>query len=249
MKKRLARWLLCACLLLGCMGSAFAKDAPCIYAGNVYGSAGSTVEVPVFLSGCGGFADLAIEIGYDADAMTLVGVADRTPEGALCVTSQYFSANPYSLHWMSAENVRYNGVLAILTFRLGADASGEYAVTVSAYRGRNGDFQDGVDVNYDEKFQPLGLQYEGGVVEAGAESARTVRVCVGERQVELAAAHPLCGEILIAVYQSSGQLAAVYVRPAAESVLLPEHLDGETAAVFWLDRGLPVCPMKTVDLL
>lgn len=83
----------------------------------------------------------------------------------------------------------------------------------------------------------LGLQYEDSVVEVGMEGARTVHISIGEHPVELTAAYPLRGEILIAVYQESGRFAAVYICPAAESVLLPEHLSGQTAAVFWLDRG------------
>lgn len=246
MKKRFVALLLALGLLLGCASAVRAADAPRVFVGNVSARAGETVEVPVYLSGCGGFMSLALAIGYDADAMTLLGAENAAPGGAYWVTSEYYSANPYVLLWLSTANVQYNGVLATLTFRLHADASGEYPVTVAAYHGRDGDYDDDT-LNYDEENKPLGLQFAPGVVEA-AEHARTVQVSVGSRQAALTAEHPLRGEIWAVAYRASGQFAAAYSCPAAETVQLPEITGGGTVKLLWLDGGLPVCPAETLTL-
>lgn len=246
MKKRFVALLLALGLLLGCAGAVRAADAPRVFVGNVSARAGETVEVPVYLSGCGGFMSLALAIGYDADAMTLLGAENAAPGGAYWVTSEYYSANPYVLLWLSTANVQYNGVLATLTFRLHADASGEYPVTVAAYHGRDGDYDDDT-LNFGEESQPLGLQFAPGVVEA-AEHAQTVQVSLGSRQAALTAEHPLRGEIWAVAYGASGQFAAAYSCPAAETVQLPEITGGGTVKLLWLDSGLPVCPAETLTL-
>ena len=246
MKKRFVALLLALGLLLGCAGTARAADAPRVSVGNVSARAGETVEVPVYLSGCGGFMSLALAVGYDASAMTLIGAENAVPGSAYWVTSEYYSADPYVLLWLSTANVQYNGVLATLTFRLSADASGEYPVTVAAYHGRDGDCDDDT-LNFGEENQPLGLQFAPGVVEA-AEGPRTVQISVGSRQATLTAEHPLRGEIWAVAYKASGQFAAAYSCPAAETVQLPEITGGGTVKLLWLDSGRPVCLAETLTL-
>ena len=72
---------------------------------------------------------------------------------------------PYNMSWDSTSNVKYNGSLATLTFEVRKDAeNGEYPITVSYYKGINKNYTDGVDVNYDEDFEPFALNYISGSI-------------------------------------------------------------------------------------
>lgn len=147
-----------------CTVSAFAETAPIVTVGNAIGKTGESVEIPVILENNAGFSSLGIEIGYDETALTLTNVVASSSTGATFTKAQMFTINPYNMSWDSASNTTFNGTLVTLTFEIIAKANGDYPVIIDYYKGRNGNYIDGNNVNYDENFEPLGLAYVSGKV-------------------------------------------------------------------------------------
>ena len=117
------------------------------------------------LSGCGGFTDLGVEIEYDRGVMQLVYVETNPSVGLDCTTAQDLEKNPYNIGWNGTSNTNFNGTLATFRFRISPNVpEGEYVVNVDYYKGRNGDYKDGISVNYDENDNPLNLRYEDGFI-------------------------------------------------------------------------------------
>lgn len=129
-------------------------------------SPGGTTEVTVSLSGCKGFSNLGIQIGYDSNALTLISAENNSSVGATYTAAQQITASPYNMSWNSAtSNNTFNGALATLTFKAKDNAAeGKYPITVSYYTGRDGDYIDGESVNYDIDHKPLNLSYTDGAI-------------------------------------------------------------------------------------
>ena len=127
---------------------------------------GNTVQVRLMLDENPGFANLSLVIGYDADVMTLTKVENKV-SGTEHTESQKLTANPYMLTWNSGtRNCTASGTLAILTFQIKDTAVyGVYPISVSFYQGRNQDYTDGVNVNYDQSRNALPLVYVGSSAE------------------------------------------------------------------------------------
>jgi len=140
------------------------ENAPVISVSNETCLDGRTVDVVVSISNNTGFTNLGIEIEYDP-VFTLIGVSEHTAVNALVTKAQTLEAYPYNIGWDSISNVDYNGDLVTLTFAVqeGIDP-GDYGIFVDYYKGRNGDYIDGISVNYDENENPLNLQYENGII-------------------------------------------------------------------------------------
>ena len=132
--------------------------------GSATGAKGDFVSIPVVLSANTGFANLGIEIGYDKEALVLTSVVPSPEVGATYSPAQTLSANPYNMMWYSNTNTNFSGTLATLTFEIITDKTGEYPVTVDYYKGRNGNFIDGINVNYNENFDGIDLMYTSGSV-------------------------------------------------------------------------------------
>lgn len=130
------------------------------------GYRGENVDVTLDLSNNEGFANLGFEISYDSSVLTLLSVEDNSGVGATCTTAQSIIANPYNIGWDSVSNVCYNGNLATFTFKIADNAkAGTYDIGLSYYKGRNGNYTDGVSVNYDDHENPLGLCYSNGRID------------------------------------------------------------------------------------
>ena len=139
--------------------------AAIVSVGSVETLDNKTITVDVALADCAGFADLALEIGYDANVLTLTEVTDVLGQGEFTV-SETLGVNPYLLWWTNDSNVSYNGTVATLTFTVAEGApAGNYPITVSHYKGPKGTYIDGDDCNYDENYVALNLDYVDGNVE------------------------------------------------------------------------------------
>ena len=127
---------------------------------------GNTVQVRLMLDRNPGFANLSLVIGYDADVMTLTKVENKV-SGTEYTGSQTFAANPYMLTWNSGtQNCTASGTLATLTFQIKNTAAyGVYPISVSFYKGLQGTYKDGVNVNYDQSRNALPLVYVGSSAE------------------------------------------------------------------------------------
>lgn len=216
-----------------------------VKAGVVSGTAGGTVSVPITLSNNTGFANLGIEVGYDSSVMTLKNAA-AGQTGATYTAAQSTTTNPYNMDWDSTSNNTFNGTLATLDFEIaGNAAAGNYPITVSYYKGRNGNYEDGSDVNYDENFAPLNLSYVTGYVTVSGAAASGKSISVGNVQnngvlsfeASFKSDESITGIAIAAVYDHEGALIAVKQYAAASEV--PFSFSGiENAAmvkVFWWD--------------
>lgn len=127
---------------------------------------GNTVQVRLMLDENPGFANLSLVIGYDADVMTLTKVENKV-SGTEHTESQKLTANPYMLTWNSGtQNCTASGTLAILTFQIKNTAAyGMHPISVSFYKGLQGTYKDGVNVNYDQSRNALPLVYVGSSAE------------------------------------------------------------------------------------
>ncbi|MBQ1947138.1 MAG: hypothetical protein II359_00820 [Clostridia bacterium] len=221
--------------------------------GSVTAQKGDTVEIPVTLSGNTGFASLGIEIGYDSSVLSLTGVTEGSV-GATFTKSQTLTTNPYNLGWNCTDNNTFNGTLATLTFTVLTDVAGVYPVTVSYYKGRNGSYTDGFDVNYDENFDALGLSYKSGSVTVEGSTTPTVQVNIGNQSITLVSDNDtLSGAVLVAHYDSDGRMIELRSCPAA-SVITPDlsaPTSGDTVTALWwhdIDSMQPLANSGTVTI-
>lgn len=138
-------------------------DVPQIVLTGAKTSADTTVTVDVSIANNPGFISLNLEINYDTTYLTLTGITANSGVGATFTKAQSYTKVPYNFAWSSTDNVYYNGSLATLTFTVSADApDGVYPITVSYYKGVNGNYTDGIDVNFDTNYEPLNLSYVSG---------------------------------------------------------------------------------------
>ena len=139
--------------------------SPVISVSNIEAKPGNEIEVTVNIEKNAGFADLNIEIGYDESVMELVNVEPAEGIAGIFTPAEDNNVNPFNMSWDSESNIKYNGVLATLTFVLKDDAAvGLYPITVDYYKGINNDYVDGEDVNYDENERPIAFIYVDGSV-------------------------------------------------------------------------------------
>ena len=110
---------------------ASALPAASVTADAVVGKPGEEAAVTLSLANDPGIAYLKLKIGYDAEALTLIGVENAGLLGGTFTTSETMDTNPFVLQWMSASNSTGNGLLATLTFRIASDAAGDLPVSVS----------------------------------------------------------------------------------------------------------------------
>ena len=255
MKRRLFCCLLAAMLLIGSLPTVQAASTPRVSVQTVSATAGDEVSVTVTLSGNTGFSDLSIELDYDPAILTLV----RAEQEALTSDcrqsqSQHLTDRPYSLIWLSGTSLcEANGTLATLTFCISEDApSGDTPVSVSFYKGRQGNNEDGVNVNYqmdaNENQTPLGLTYASGSVNVRAMPDTEVTVSLGGRQAALSARHPMTGQIYIASYTSEGRMLGVSIRDAAGTVSAVPASGAAYVRLMWLDGCRPVCASQQITL-
>lgn len=146
-------------------GSASNENGGTIILSNTDGRAGDVVEITLNINDNSGFSNLGLEINYDNSALTLLSVKENEDTGAIFTPAESISKNPYNVAWDSASNIYFNGRLATFTFKIADNAPvGEYPVEISYYKGRNGNYTNGEDVNYNENDSPLNLRYESGYI-------------------------------------------------------------------------------------
>lgn len=245
MKRIIIGCLLTVLLLFSLPISAAAAAKPNVSIQCVSAESGETVSVAVILSRNTGFADLSLEIEYDAAALQLVKVEQNTAVGGNFTTSEHPFQQPYVLNWVATSNNTFNGTLAVLRFQISTDAAGEYPITISYYKGMNGDYIDGDDVNYNQDFEPLHLTYSAGKITV-EEPETQITVTLGGKTEVLSAKHALTGQICVAGYRENGQLCSVKFYPAAEKITASVDTGAIRAKVFWLDSSRPVCAAKTI---
>ena len=234
-------------------------------AGNASCAAGGTVSIPITVSGNTGFANLGIEIGYDSSVLTLRSAA-AAQTGAIYTPAQNITANPYNMILDSTTNNSYNGTLATLEFEVaGNAAAGNYPITVSFFSGRDGGYEDGLDVNYDENFTPLSISYTNGyiTVESAAPSGKSISVGNVQGNVRsggdisfkasFRSDEGITGVAIAAVYDNAGKLIAAKNFDATSEVDFSfiNVSDAAMVKVFWwesINDVIPQTESKTIML-
>ena len=202
-------------------------EAPKIKLGSASAKPGETVEIPITLSGNTGFNSLGIEIDYNSDIMTLTDVEVNSSVGGLYMSSAEFSAKPYNLSWTEFMKANtYNGIIATLTFKISDNASaGEYPITLDYYKGRDGNFVDGVDVNINNG-AAVGFTYESGMLMVGKASLPSIQIPPDDIEISdtgfkfsVKVANPNPDDIVIAVsYDDNNTILEVNLYKAKETV-------------------------------
>lgn len=244
--------ILLLCFIFNIFSVSYASATASVTVGNADGVCGDTIEIPISLSGNTGFVSLGLEIDYDSSVLELTSVNENTSVGATFTKAQTLDAKPYNLGWSSATNVLYNGELATLTFKILTKVSGSYPVTVSYYKGRNGNYTDGFDVNYDENFDALNLNYVDGAVEVTVEKSVCMTVNVNGNSVTFNLPdEEITGLIAVAIYENEKKLTNVKMYAAEETVTASFDDIGNAsfAKVMWwvrLDVMEPISESKII---
>lgn len=109
-------------------------NAPTAFIKEVKGRPGGTVDVEVELKNNPGIITMILQLGYDANTMTLTKVTDAGVLGAAMHTNN-LNLNPYQLTWNNGtapSDFVPNGKIVTLTFKIAADAKeGSYPITLS----------------------------------------------------------------------------------------------------------------------
>ncbi len=135
MKRFFSIILLFAVLLPFCAGFAEAATVtPAITAGSVSAYTGSTVDVPITLSGNPGITVAVIKVEYDRTRLKLVGVTNTGLLNAHMTDTSNVSGYPFYLSWqdgLAKTNNTKNGVIAKLRFQVLSTAkTGSAAITL-----------------------------------------------------------------------------------------------------------------------
>lgn len=239
------------------MATAFGASAnasPCVCVNDVFAKAGETVEVAVSLSEDVSFSNLGIEIGYDSEVFTLEGVTE-CDFGALYTKAPSYDKNPYNMSWDSAESTIASGTLAILEFKISNDAQeGTYPVTVSYYKGREGEWEDGVDINYDGNSNSLNLSYQNGSITVKSEKDRVFVTNVSyENGVSFnvdVTTSEIGGHVLAVLYDSRGAVVSKKICPASEVSAFSFTESGSLIKIMWwdLENMIPVSKHEKIEL-
>lgn len=139
--------------------------SPIITVSEVETKPGKEVEITVNLEKNAGFSNLNIEIGYDSNVMTLTDAKSAEGVAGYFTPAETYVVNPYNMSWDYDGGVEFNGDIATLTFTIKDNApAGVYPITVDYYKGIDGDYVDGEDVNYDVNEDPIAFIYVNGDV-------------------------------------------------------------------------------------
>ena len=139
--------------------------SPIITISEVETKPGKEVEITVNLEKNTGFSNLNIEIGYDSSVMTLTDAKSAEGVAGYFTPAETYVVNPYNMSWDYDGGVEFNGDIATLTFTIKDDApAGVYPITVDYYKGNDGNYVDGEDVNYDVNEDPIAFIYVNGDV-------------------------------------------------------------------------------------
>ena len=197
------------------------------------------------------FSNLALQIGFDTDALELKAVKMETLKCPL----REKSPDGTAMLWSSAGNVTWSGgTIATLTFSVRADARpGEHAITVGHYLGRSDlakPYEPGIDCNYmlnglDNRVA-LKLFFQSGTLTVAEPPCALAAADKGGGtfQVSMTGPSPLDGKLVAAWYAGSGQMKQVrLLEPkGAQDVSFPQAVSGDRVKFMWVtDQYVPRC--------
>ena len=252
--KKVMIWLFTTTLLASLLPvPAFAEDgAKVVLEAPAYTFPGETIEVRVNLENCSGYCGIGLEIDYDETVLTLVGI-DNQGKGQF-IASEEMNVKPYALTWTSGSKQTYNGTLAVLTFAVEQETQtmSKSPVSVSFYKGTNGNYVDGVNVNFvlddtTSERTSLNLSYRGAEIMIANENQVTVSMTTGSYEIggiaDVTIQYPTdsAKRIFVATYNEKGQMtnaeyASVSAGVPEQSFSIAVPAGTETIQAFLMDE-------------
>ena len=156
-----------ACILSQPSAAVTAADAPTVSASEHWAQPGETVTVEIAVAHNPGMAALSLNIAYDKQKLTLLDVKNLANwNGAEFLSGGDRSATPYTLNWDSDAAADYtaDGVLAVLTFAVSANASGDAPIGVALNQ----------ESTFHADFSDAKLDTQNGVIHIGAVTTTAV---------------------------------------------------------------------------
>ena len=242
MKKRIitafAAVLTSLCNIMPCV----AAENPVVSVSSTAAKPGAVAEVTVDISGCAGFTNLALEVGYDSEVLELQSIVNNASVGRIPTTNK--KKNPCIISWNGTNDVVFNGTLVTIQFKVNEGAVYRtYPITVDYYKGRNADYVDGVNCNYNTNHEPLNLQYKNGsitVTDKNIISASDISFASTKTEFSLnaVALGEFRGKLIAAFKDESGVLKAVRMYDAKQITQVSYDGACDYAEVMWWDMSL-----------
>ena len=178
-------------------------------------SKGTTVDVPIRISGNTGIAGAVIKVFYDND-LTLTNVRTGDTFNTLTFTPPAkMTSDPITLLWDGINEDNSNGVIAILTFSVPNEDSGNYRI-YSTYE---------VGGIYDGNLDDIDISLvDGGITISNGEQVSEINVNINSRySVDLPVNYSENGIVYIALYNLEGKLIELKTCPISE--IIPTELN------------------------
>ncbi len=221
-------------LIVGNLPAIAATTNTVVAVDNVTVQAGTTVDVPITISGNKGICGATFSIRYD-NRLTLTGVKNAEALSSLSFTKPgNLSANPVNLVWYGLENDTSNGTMAVLTFSV-PDIAGKYDIFVSYIDGDvvDGDLMPvnvstvsgGITISETSQDEPTVM-----VESVSASGGATVEV-----PVKISGNTGICGATFIIRYDNSLTLTGVKNAEALSSLSFtkPGNLSANPVNLVW----------------
>ena len=178
-------------------------------------SKGTTVDVPIRISGNTGIAGAVIKVFYDND-LTLTNVRTGDTFNTLTFTPPAkMTSDPITLLWDGINEDNSNGVIAILTFSVPNEDSGNYRIYATYEVG-------GI---YDGNLDDIDISLvDGGITISNGEQVSEINVNINSRySVDLPVNYSENGIVYIALYNLEGKLIELKTCPISE--IIPTELN------------------------
>ena len=241
MKKIISMYLGLA-LFFGLFANAYAFETA-LQIDRVVCEHGTTVDVPIRISGNTGIAGAVIKVFYD-NMLTLTDVNKGDSFDKLTFTPPAkLTSNPITLLWDGIDADNSNGVIAILTFSVPND-DGNYRIYATYEAG-------GI---YDGNLNDVDVELvEGGITISAEEQVSEINVNINsEYDIQLYLNQIGKGNVYIALYDYQNKLAELKIYPISENITaeLEKLNNGHHIKVMCWDGDTlqPMCSCEKINL-
>lgn len=216
------------------------EDSPALTVGQTITQPGTSVSVPIQISGNTGICGATLSVRYD-DNLVLTNIEKGTALAGLTLTKPgNLSANPVNLVWDGLEPDITNGTVAVLTFAA-PNKNGVYNIAVSY---GDGDILDG-------NLLPVTMKVNQGRIVVATPNDTVVEI--GGTGVTIPTKEHMGAAILVAFYNNTGGMVEVQSYLAAGEKITINNDAGSATQVkvmLWdAARALkPLCDFKTMDI-
>jgi hypothetical protein len=265
MKKILSVALISALMLMLASFAVYA-DTVTITVDDVTAEAGEqsvAVEVSIdgFDSSSDTFGDLSLQFSYDDTVLTLddydladAKYLDSKSKKKTASAETGEDDNPFVVNWGRPEGAFFDDeVIITLYFNVDENATaGKYDIDVDFFHGRDGDYTDGVDCNYDKSNVALSLEYVDGsiTIEGDTPTTNTITVSAAGKSAVFETEEAISGTVLVGLYDGN-RLIEVYTYDAAAEIapVFTADTAGKTIKALWWENLTTVKPLSAAKVL